>query len=364
MMKVEGSILVLLASDSTVSFALLWKEGMFMKKVVLLTGANGHLGRVLLTMLRRMSDCEIRALILPGEPGMNSIKVHYYHGDVCEPASLEAFFSHLEGKSVYVIHTAGIIDIQESVSPLLYAVNVTGTRNITELCLKHHVKRLLYTSSVHAIEEGEPLSIITETSMFSPLSVHGGYAKTKAQASAIVMEAVRQGLDAVIVHPSGILGPYGSVHNHLVQMVVSYMNGSLPAAVSGGFDFVDVRDVAAGCLLALEKGKAGECYILSNRYYTIQEVLEMVRKESGARKLRVLPIWLAKASLPFMKLYAKVKKQRPLYTSYTLYTLQSNARFSHDKATKDLGYIPRDLRKTIHDTVLWYQKQQAELHQS
>lgn len=335
-----------------------------MKKVYLLTGANGHLGRVLLAMLERIPECEIRALILPGESGKDTNKVQYYHGDVCEPISMEPFFAHLEGKSVYVIHTAGIIDIQETVSPLLYAVNVTGTRNITKLCLEHHVKRLLYTSSVHAIEEGDPLSVITETTMFSPLRVHGGYAKTKAQASAIVMEAVKQGLDAVIVHPSGILGPYGNVHNHLIQMVVSYMNGNLLAAVSGGFDFVDVRDVAKGCLLALEKGKAGECYILSNRYYTIQEVLEMVRKESGARKLNVMPIWLAKAALPFMTMYAKVKKQRPLYTSYTLYTLQSNARFSHDKATKELGYAPRDLRETIHDTVRWYVKQQERLNQA
>ena len=84
-----------------------------------------------------------------------------------------------------------------------------------------------------------------------------------------------------------------------------------------GYDFVDVRDVAQGCLLALEKGKTGECYILSNRHYEIKDVLKMVRMIAGGRRLPVLPMWMARASVPFMKLYAKCKKERPLYTKYS-----------------------------------------------
>ena len=88
-----------------------------------------------------------------------------------------------------------------------------------------------------------------------------------------MLDAVQEGLDAVVVHPSGILGPYDRSGNHLVQLVNDYINGKLPACVNGGYDFVDVRDVADGCLKAIEKGKPGECFILSNRHYEVKDCL-------------------------------------------------------------------------------------------
>ena len=97
--------------------------------------------------------------------------------------------------------------------------------------------------------------MLTEVDHFSPESVEGAYAKTKAEASQAVLDMVREGLNAVIVHPSGILGPYDRSGNHLVQMVTDYLEGRLPACVKGGYDFVDVRDVAKGCLLAMDKGR-------------------------------------------------------------------------------------------------------------
>lgn len=327
-----------------------------MKKRYIITGANGHLGKTIIELLENQKQ-EIRGLILPHEHVENSPHTTYYHGDITNIESLEALFDDSAWRTLIVIHTAGIIDIQKKVSSRLYDVNVNGTKNIISLCLKHHVKKFLYISSVHAIPETDKISILHEVDHFSPDTVNGGYAKTKAEASQAVLDAVKQGLSTIIVHPSGILGPHGDISNHLVQMVVQYIQGSLPACVNGGYDFVDVRDVAQGCLLALEKGKAGECYILSNRYYDIKDVLEMVRVETGRKKLSVLPFWLAKAAAPFMVWYAKARGIRPLYTSYTLDTLQSNAHFSHDKATKELGYYPRDLMETIKDTVTWYQTQ-------
>lgn len=151
------------------------------------------------------------------------------------------------------------------------------------------MKRLVYVSSVHAIPEQEKLQVLEEVQNFSPEAVIGGYAKTKAEATQLVLEAVREGLDAVVVQPSGILGPYDSSHNHLVQMIADYLHGKLPACVRGGYDFVDVRDVADGCLAAAEKGKRGECYILSNRHYEVKDVLSMVRSSNGGRKLPYCP---------------------------------------------------------------------------
>lgn len=181
----------------------------------------------------------------------------------------------------------------------------------------------------------------------------GGYAKTKAEATQAVLDAAAEGLDAVVVHPSGILGPYDRSGNHMVQLVSDYLQGKLPACVTGGYDFVDVRDVALGCLLAAEKGRKGECYILSNRHYEVRELLGILRSVAGGRRLPVLPMWMARAAAPAFQWLARLRKQRPLFTSYSLYTLRSNDKFSHDKATAELGYRPRDLVQTLRDTAAW-----------
>ncbi len=330
-----------------------------MKKIrYILTGASGHLGNTILQRLQR-TGAEVMALILPGEKEYG--KANYVRGDVRSKESLRPLFEGAEGKEVQVIHTAGIIDISEKGSELLQEVNIGGTKNLLELSREYGVNRFLYVSSVHAIPEGEKYDVITETGSFDPQNVIGAYAKTKAAATQAVLDAGREGLDVVVVHPSGIIGPNDHSGNHLVQMITDYLKGKLPACVKGGYDFVDVRDVADGCLLALQKGTSGSCYILSGRHYDIQEVLGMAGQESGRKKLPVLPIWLARMAVPAITWQAKRKKERPLYTSYSLHTLQSNDRFSHDKATRELGYTPRDLRATIRDTVRWYRKQPVQL---
>lgn len=322
-------------------------------RIYVITGANGHLGGTIVRMLRRGED-EVRGFVLTGSRVQDRDNVTYYQGDVRNKETLRPLFEHTDGREIVVIHTAGMIDISEKVSPRVYDVNVQGTKNVVSLCEEYRVKRLVYVSSVHAIPEGEKGCVLEETYDFSPDKVHGGYAKTKAEATAAVLAAVReQGLDAVVVHPSGIIGPYDDEGNHLVQLIGDYIKKRLPACVRGGYDFVDVRDVAKGCLSAVDHGRKGNCYILSNRHYEVKDVLDMTRHVCGGRKLPVLPMWMAKAGAPILEGVAKVRKERPLYTKYSLYTLTSNDRFSHDKATMELGYRPRDLRMTVADTVRW-----------
>jgi dihydroflavonol-4-reductase len=232
-------------------------------------------------------------------------------------------------------------------------VNVGGTRNIINCCLRSHIKRLVYISSVHAISACDNAATISECADFSKDRVTGGYAVTKAEATKAVLNSVKQGLNAVVIHPSGIIGPYDTGNNHMTQLIKMYISGQLPAGVDGGYDFVDVRDVAKGCLSAARAGKPGNCYILSNRYFTIKELLEYVRIVIGCRKKPCIPIWLAKALAPVFEEYARAKNVRPLYTRYALHTLSENIHFSHYKATAELGYFPRDMQETIHDTVFY-----------
>lgn len=323
-----------------------------MKNLFIITGAAGHLGSTIIRNLIK-GDSEIRGLILPSETEEFPERVRYYRGDVTKIESLDGIFSDLDEYETYVIHNAGLISIGGDDYDRLYSVNVQGTKNIIDKCIESGVKRLLYVSSVHAIPELHG-HVITEVSSFDSTHVKGNYAKTKAEATRAVLEASENGLlDAVVVHPSGIIGPYDKGKNHIVQLVKMYLSGKLPASVSGGYDFVDVRDVALGCLEAVEKGRNGECYILSNSYVTINSIIERLSRITGGKRKICLPIWLAKCFIPLFSLISKITHTRPLYTNYALSTIEGNGHFSHMKATTELGYKPREMDKTISDTVAW-----------
>ena len=322
---------------------------------MIVTGANGHLGNNILRLLEGR-NVHVDAMVRPGEKYCNHDNISYFEADVRDIEAMRPFFRKSEDERLYAIHTAGIIDITEKGLPDTRSVNIGGTENIIELCMENNVDRLVHVSSVHAIPERKKGEVITEVDSFNPELVRGAYAKSKAEATEKVLEAARHGLDAVVVHPSGIIGPYDQSGNHLVQMLTDYVKGILPAAVKGGYDFVDVRDVAYGCLEAMLFGRKGECYLLTGEHLEIGSMLEMARKITGGRKLVLLPIWIARIASPMMQLIARRRRERPLFTSYSLHTLETGSLFSHEKATAELGYATRPMSETIRDTILWYSK--------
>jgi len=323
-----------------------------MQRLYIITGANGHLAGTIIRYLKK-EDCMIRGLILPSEKADDEKSIKYYKGDITKIETMEEIFSDTDGYEVIVMHVAGLISIASNVSPLIYDVNVNGTKNVISLCMKYNVKRMIYVSSVHAIPEVEGMGIISEVTSFSKDWVEGAYARTKAEASQAVVDAVKEGLDAVLVHPSGILGPYDEGNNHMVQLIKSYISGKLPAGITGGYDFVDVRDVAKGCIAAVDLGDKGECYILSNRYVPVKDMLEYMRIATNGKRKMCLPLSLAACAAPVSEWIGKVTKTRPLFTVYSLHTMRSNSRFSHDKATMQLAYSPRDMKVTVADTISW-----------
>lgn len=320
----------------------------------IITGAGGHLGSTVVRLLLEQGAA-VRGLLLYGEQPVVS-GAEYIHGDVLEPDSLCSLFQREQHEKLVVIHTAGLIDVSGEMNQRLYDVNVTGTKNVVALCSKYHVDKLVYISSVHAIPEtGKPM-VQTEVKEFSPELVVGGYAKTKAEATQAILDAVANGLPAVVVHPSGIIGPYDEGHNHLVQMVRNFIEGKLPACVKGGYDMVDVRDVAEGCILAAERGRVGECYILSGEYQEIRKVLDIAGLLCGKKAPPTIPITLARIAEPLLCLWARQQGMRPLYTRYSLDTVCSPTRFSSKKAMNELGYSPRRIQASVRDTVQWLMK--------
>ena len=325
-----------------------------MNKIYIITGANGFLGNNIIRKLEQEKNSEIRAFVLKGESikSLENLKCKIYYGDVTKKESLASVFENTDGKEVFVIHCAGIVYIKSKYNPLVYNVNVNGTKNIIDKVLNINAK-LVYISSVHAIPECN--GVITETVDFDPNRVEGLYAKTKAEAAKYVMDAVNtKKLNACIIHPSGIIGPNDYGNSHLTELVKEVASGKLFACVKGGYDFVDVRDVAEGVINACNKNTKGECYILSNKYITIKELSDIICDCVKRKKINiVLPIWIAKIFALFFEIYYNLKKQTPLFTKYSLYTLSSNANFSNEKAKKELNFKNRDMIDTIKDTIKW-----------
>ena len=171
--------------------------------------------------------------------------------------------------------------------------------------------------------------------------------------STILME----GLNASVVFPSGIIGPGDLGKGSITNMLLSFLAGKLPLAVKGGYDFVDVRDVAEGIVSCVEKGVRGKCYILSGHYATIRDILETVAGSTGIKKaVSYIPIALAKIVAPFYELDSIRRKKKLFFTPYAVHVLQSNARFSKKASENDLGYTPRSLKETLLDTVKWLKK--------
>lgn len=330
-----------------------------MKTRYIITGAAGHLGSTILRLLAGGEE-GVTGLILPTErPPVTAGNIRYVRGDVREPESLRPLFQDADSSSV-VIHTAGLISIAEKVSPAVRAVNAGGTEAMLRLSREYGVARFLYTSSVHAIPELPKPQVIREVDFFSPEWVTGSYAKTKAEATQLVLDAAAQGFPALVVHPSGIIGPYDTGHNHLIQLVADYLRGKLPLCVKGGYDFVDVRDVAQGCLLAAEKGAQGRCYILSGHYLSILELLAQAGRFAGRKPPKVVPMPLARLAVPAVEGVARLQNRRPLYTRYSLYTLTSNSRFSRARAEAELGYHPCESDETIRDMALWLRQNEPQ----
>ena len=190
------------------------------------------------------------------------------------------------------------------------------------MCHSHpECKKLVYCSSTGAIPEAALGQAIKEVRRFDPDEVVACYSRSKAMASQAVLDAVHeQGLNACIVHPSGIMGPEDYAIGETTGTLVKIIKGEMPAGIDGSFNLCDVRDLAAGTIAAADKGKAGECYILANEPVSFRDFSRMVSDEAGCKKVGMfLPIWAANMMGGMMEKQAKKKGTKPMMTRFSVY---------------------------------------------
>ncbi|MEA3308503.1 MAG: NAD-dependent epimerase/dehydratase family protein [Chloroflexota bacterium] len=319
--------------------------------MILVTGATGHLGNVLVRKLLARGE-RVRALVLPNDycVSLVGLDVERVSGNVLVPSTLERALIGVQ--TVY--HLAGIISILPGAAGLMQRVNVEGVRNVAQAALQAGVERMVHVSSVHAFHRPAQSRLVDETEPLALEGAAGAYDHTKAAGTQSLLEVVAEGLDAVVVCPTGIIGPRDYLHSEMGQTILEYTRNRLHVLVTGAYDFVDVRDVVQGVLAAGAQGHAGELYILSGTHIALPKLHDLVQELAGIHSPKlVLPFGLASAGARLAEVFYQLTQITPRFTSYALRTVHDNALFSRAKAERELGYHPRSLRETLLDTIAW-----------
>ena len=317
-----------------------------------ITGAAGHVGANLVRALLARGR-GVRALLHVNRQAIKSLDVEIIEGDICDLTSLCSAFK----GAGEVYHLAARISPLMSEWRQVELVNVTGTRNVVEACLRCGVRRLVYFSSIHALAQ-EPMDAPIDESR--PLAASQNctpYDLSKAAGEKEVRIGIEKGLDAIIINPTAIIGPHDYQPSYFGEVMLALAHRKLPALVPSGYDWVDVRDVVEGAIRAEERAPTGARYILSGHWVSIRDLSAMVEEFTGVPAPRLItPMWLARVGAPFVTAFDRLTGKRPLYTSASLKALRGNRNISHERATRDLDYRPRPLQETLIDTLRWFEE--------
>jgi len=315
----------------------------------LITGANGRIGNVVVRkLLEKGEKVRIFARNTSNLSSLKGLEYEVANGDIND---LQSVLMAMDGCD-QVYHLAADININNKDADKTFKINIQGTENILQACIEKKVKRLVYVSSIHAFSlppKGQQIN--EETPLCDEDDKRGVYDRSKAKATRKVLNTKAEGFEAVVVCPTGVVGPYDFEPSFFGKGMIESIQSGLKITVPGGFDYVDVRDVADGIISAMKNGKSYQIYLLGNEYRTMKEYFGYLAELSGIPvKTTVLPFWLAKTMGYVLNLFS----DNSSITDYSVDTLMENADISHEKASKELGYKPRSMKESITDQYNWF----------
>jgi dihydroflavonol-4-reductase len=318
---------------------------------VAITGTSGHVGSNVTRRLLELGH-DVRALKYRDERGIKGLEMNVVPGDILIPNTLDELFKDTDA----AIHLAGLVTVDEN-KENLHRINVDGTRNVMDACLRNGIQRVIHFSTIHAIEH-QPLDAVLDENREIIKHSNIPYEMSKAQGEKIVYEYLDKGLEVIVMNPTSIIGPFDFKPSLTGILFLQLYFNKIPMLVEGGYDWVDVRDVADAAINALENGRPGERYLLAGGWRSIKDISIISEKVTGRKTpQKVAPMWLAKAGLPFIRLQAKLTGQKPLYTKDSLDVIaDSSKHISNAKAMEELNFNPRPLEETISDIYKWFGK--------
>jgi nucleoside-diphosphate-sugar epimerase len=321
--------------------------------MILVTGASGHLGA---NLVRRLLDerAELRLLARPGTDGASfvGLAAEIVEGDL---ADLDSCRRAVRGvRQIY--HCAAQISTHRGAEEEIFRSNVIGTRNLLLAAREAGVARVVVTGTLSAsgyradgpTNEGDP---------FNPLEPHLPYARSKAAVEHECLKACVEGLEVVIAVASGIVGPYDFMPSRVGRLVQRFARGRMLAYMPGGFEIVAMRDIVEGHRLAMARGRPGQKYILSTRFVTCDELMDLLARITGRRKPRLrlsarLMEWAVHLTEPVLRHLLPGAVQ--LFTPYSVRLLRLGRHADCTKAKAELGYRPTDVESAFEEAYRWF----------
>jgi nucleoside-diphosphate-sugar epimerase len=318
----------------------------------LVTGGSGHLGANLVRELLARGQESIRVLVHADSRGLDGLDVEPVRGDLRDPESLQRAVRGCQR----VYHVAAFVSLRNADRQQIFDVNVLGTRYLLRAALDAGVERVVHCSSFGAVGRN-PNGASDESWTINPFEEALDYERSKAFAEHEVLQAAVDGLDVVMVNPSGMVGPYDFKPSFVGQTILDFAHGKMKAYVPGAFDFVPVRDVVQGHLLAMQKGRRGKRYLLTGSVATIDQILDWLEQLTGVKRPRV------KLGPQLMQRVAVVKDwvesrwfpdQLPRFNQHSIRLLNSGKHGDNTLARSELGLEPTPVRDAFRDAVEWF----------
>ncbi len=317
------------------------------------TGATGFIGGNLVRMLIDEGH-EVRALVRPESDRRNidNLPVEVVTGDLSDPAPLA---EQIAGSHV-VFHVAAHYSLWAKDRPEIYRTNVTGTENLLAAAKRAAIPRIVYTSSVAAIGVPEPGMLANEDTRSSLEELVSDYKKSKYLAEQAALSAAREGLDVVIVNPSTPIGRYDIKPTPTGEIIVRFLEGRMPAYVHTGLNLIDVEDVARGHIMAWQKGRTGERYILGNRNLTLKELLDLLSAITGRPAPRIAIPHFIPLAVAFIvgKILARYFGKKPDISLFSVQMSGMAMYYDASKAVRELGLPQSPVERALEKAVDWF----------
>ena len=319
---------------------------------IAITGAAGHVG---VNLVKSLSDLghSINVLIYNSDCIEERPEVKKIKGSLQDSNVLDKLCNNVD----VVFHLASLISIGSETYEQVFLTNVEGTKNVFKAAQNAGVKKFIHFSSIHALTH-EPFNLPMDETRELAINSKVAYEKTKSIAEDWVLKQKNSDMSVVVLNPTSIIGPMDKKPSLMGEFISMLYNKNIPALIPGGYDWVDVRDIVEASISSIKNGRDGERYILSGGWYSIKAFADMFMGISDKNfKLPVIPLWLGKMGIPFMGIYAKIAHKKPIYTSESLYILQTgNRMISSKKAERELGFKSRPIEETLQDTYVWFKE--------
>lgn len=318
----------------------------------LVSGATGFVGSHVARRLA-VSGESVRALARPESrrQALEEVAVEWVEGDLRDESSLDRALAGVDR----VYHVAADYRLWSRHPQEIYDSNVTGTKNLLAAALRARVRRFVYTSTVATIAVPRGNALPDETNRASVDEMIGNYKRSKLLAEQEALRAAHEGLPVVIVNPTTPVGPGDWKPTPTGRIILDFLRGRMPAYVDTGLNFAPVEDVAEGHLLAAERGKIGERYLLGGRNMTLKELLDALAKITGLGA----PTWRIPHSVALIAAYAgaaysRVTGREPRIPIEGVRIARHKMFVNDAKARKELGYQPGSVEAALERAVRWY----------